>query len=116
VLAAEHAAQLGGLELALGAVDLLGRLLERLRVLRLGREIEQHGRVLEARLERVEEADLALDAALLAQQRLGRAAILPEIRPRGLGLERLEALAERGKVKDASGARRSGRAACAADP
>jgi hypothetical protein len=65
--------------------------------------------------ERIEESDLALHDSLLAQDLFGGLPILPEVGSGGLGLERIEALAQRSGVKDASGARRIGCAARAID-
>src|SRR6185295_16853487 len=110
VLAAEQPLELGAVELALGALQLLERLAARAVVVRLGSELEQHFGVVERADQRVVARDLALGAALLAQELLRALAVVPQLRIRGLLLELGDPLAHPREVKVAPGARPSVRA------
>jgi hypothetical protein len=98
-----------------GGFELLRSLCARLPIVRFTSQVEQHFGILEIGFERIEESDLALDDSLLSQDLFGGLPILPQVGSGRLGLERFEALAQRSGVKDASGARRIGCAACAID-
>jgi hypothetical protein len=80
-----------------------------LRVARFDRQLEQHSGVLERAGQAVEHRDLALDAALLAEDALGLLAAVPEVRTGDLALERRVLGAQAVDVKDAPGARRASR-------
>jgi hypothetical protein len=102
-------------QLSRGGFEFLRSFCARLPVVGFSSQVEQHFGILEIGSEGVEESDFALDESLLAQNFFGSLSIFPKIRPGCLGFERVEALAQCSAVKDASGARRIERAACAID-
>jgi hypothetical protein len=116
LLAAEHPPELRIGELGVGFRELLGDLAAGLGVVGLDRQLEQDVGVLEAPRDAIVRLDVALDAALLAQDLLGLFAVFPQVGTRGLLLQRPEASAKAVEVKDAPGTRRAARAARAAAP
>jgi hypothetical protein len=115
VLPPQQLSQLGLLELRRGAPQLLGGLGERLGVVGLGGQLEQDLSVVEGGGEPVQEGELPVHPHLLAEELLGRLAIIPEVGTRRLGLQPIAACLECVQVKDAPGTRRSGRAGGAAE-
>jgi hypothetical protein len=109
-------AKFGIFQILCGGIELLGGLCACLRVVSFTSQVEQHFGILEIGFERIEESDLALDDSLFSQDLFGGLPILPQVGPGRLGFERIETLAQRSDVKDASGARRIWRAAYAIDP
>jgi hypothetical protein len=104
-----------GFEILRCGFEFLQSLGARLPIVGFSSQVEQHFGILEIGFEGVEERHFALDESLLSQNLFGGFPILPQVRPGRLGFERIETPAQRSEVKDASGARRIGRAACAID-
>ena len=99
MLAAEQRAELRLLEAPGRGLELLRGLAQRVRVAGLGAELGQDQGVVEGALERLEQAELALEPALLAQDPLGPLAVLPQVRALGLAREAREALPSRSGSK-----------------
>jgi len=115
VFAAEHLAKFCVHEILCGGLELLRSFCARLLIVGFTSQVEQHFGIFEVGFERIEEGDLALHDPFLPQDLFGGLPILPQIGPGRFGLERVEALAQCSNVKDASGAHRTGCAACAFD-
>ena len=99
----------------LGGFELFRSFFTGLLVIGFSSEVEQYFGILEIGSEGVEEPHFALDESLFAENLFGGIPVVPEIGPGCLGLERIEALAQRSDVKDASGVHRIESATCAID-
>jgi len=114
VLAGQHARELGLFQLRAQRVRGRAGLAQRVGVRRLRGQLDQELGLLELLLGGGEEADAALQLALLAQRALGALAVVPQLGVRRSLLQLLEPRLLRREVKDASAAPRASRAARAA--
>src|SRR5439155_1534136 len=103
--ARHHDLQLELVEVSAEAGDLGGDLGIEAPVVRLGRELKEHGEVLGAGDELLQPADAPAELGALPNELLGAAVVLPEGGRRHPGVERGEPLLFRRNVKDAPGAR-----------
>src|SRR3989475_1871281 len=103
--ARHHDLQLELVEILAEAHDAGGDLGVETPIVRLGRELEEHGEVLGAGGQLLQPADAPAELRALPDELLGAAVVLPERGRRHLCVERSEPPFPRGDVKDAPGAR-----------